>query len=504
MQVGDLMDTLSPTTLTFDQTDTIISSGDSIVIRALFSENLLTTQIVADLSLQDQAFHVDGGMPVYDLISYDEMKKLVDALSNLNEPTDSIIDSVSTMDADTLTIAHMIDIHQENSSIIRTLMSDKIITYVTAQRIAASAYDASAPGDLTHSELTNFLDAIALLDPSYNDGDPNNDAPLIDLVDTLALNVNTLKLGQMVQMHQKSSLIMQKFMSEGIVDAVTAADIREDAYSDVTMEMVDYDEITNLLGSLEVLALDMHSGDILAAEDETITNVVAGITNSLTTQVIRNLANESSIIVYRKITNTIDSALSINMPTLGLQVHSYSGMDLTHTELVNLTYGLEAFGLTTIDASLVQSGSSDLLDVQAALATNSYIIDRLISKAVTDAGLATAESHQGEEDPLIDVQKDELENLVDAFIAFGITDIDNATAVSFAALYTAAQTMDEATFNGYIDYVEPYDPLTEDMGLTIVKDFLIAKLDDQIPNPNDLPNNYPVTNRQELHDLIFP
>src|SRR5690554_848034 len=313
MSVSDLMDTLSPTTLTFDQTDTIISSGDSIVIRALFSENLLTTQIVADLSLQDQAFHVDGGMPVYDLISYDEMKKLVDALSNLNEPTDSIIDSVSTMDADTLTIAHMIDIHQENSSIIRTLMSDKVITYVTPQRIVSYAYDSLAPGDLTHSELTNFLDAIALLDPSYNDGDPNNDAPLIDLVDTLALNVNTLKLGQMVQMHQKSSLIMQKFTSEGIVDAVTAADIREDAYSDVAMEMVDYNEITNLLGAMNVLALDMHAGDQLAADEESITNVVGNITNSLTTQVIRDLANESSIILYRKITNTIDSALPIDI-----------------------------------------------------------------------------------------------------------------------------------------------------------------------------------------------
>ena len=504
MQVGDLMDTLSPTSLTFDQTNTMITSGDSIVIRALFSENLLTTQIVADLSLQDAAFHLDGGIPVYDLISYDEMQRLVDALSNLNEPTDVIIDSVSAMDADTLTIAHMIDIHQENSSIIRTLMSDKIITYVTAQRIAASAYDASAPGDLTHSELSNFLDAIAILDDTYNDGDPDNDAPLIDLVDTLILNVNTLKLGQMVQMHQKASVIMQKFMSEGIVDAVTAADIRQDAYSDIAMEMVDYNEITNLLGAMNVLALDMHAGDQLAADEESITNVVANITNSLTTQVIRNLANESSIIVYRKITNTIDSALSIDIPTSALQVHTYSGIDLTQTELVNLTYGLEAFGYTTIDTSLVQSGSSDLLDVQAALGTNSYIIDRLISKAVTDAGLSTLESHQGQEDSTIDIQKDELENLVDAFIAFGITNIDNASSVSFAALYAAAQTLDEATFNGYIDYAEPYDPLTEDMGLTIVKDFLIAKLDDQIPNPSDLPNNYPVTNRQELHDLIFP
>ena len=45
------------------------------------------------------------------------------------------------------------------------------------------------------------------------------------------------------------------------------------------------------------------------------------------------------------------------------------------------------------------------------------------------------------EDPLIDIQKDELTNLVDAFIAFGISDINNATSTSMATLYASAQAM---------------------------------------------------------------
>ncbi|MFA7417303.1 MAG: hypothetical protein WCZ19_02055 [Acholeplasma sp.] len=504
MTVQALMDTLDPNTLTFGQTLTVINSGDSIVIRGLFSENLLSTQIITDLSLQDAVYHDDNGTPVYDLISYDEMQKLVAALSNLNEPEDSIVNSVDTMDTDLLTIANMIAMHDEGSSLIRTLMSDTLITYVTPQRIASAAYDTNAPGDLTQLELTNFLSAIAVLDDTYDDGDPNNDEPLTNLVTTLTATVGQLTIGKMNEMHQEASLIMQKFMSEGIVTAVTLNDIRTDAFSDVAMEMVDYDEITNLLLSLNDIALNMNSGDQVLADDETITNVVTNISTSLETGLIRNIATHESIIIYRKITNALDGALSIDMPSLALQTHAYSGNDITQTELTNLTYALEAFGLTNLDASLVDSGNAQLTNVQAALQTDSYIVDRLISEAVTNANLSTIESHQGMEDPSIDVQKDELENLVDAFIAFGINDINNAATTDMLTLYTNAQAMSETEFNGYIDYTEPYDPLTEDLGLTIVKDFLISKLDDQIPNPMDFPNNYSVSNRQELNQLIFP
>ena len=98
-------------------------------------------------------------------------------------------------------------------------------------------------------------------------------------------------------------------------------------------------------------------------------------------------------------------------------------------------------GFTNIDTSIVDSGASDLLNVKDALTRNSYIIDRMISDAVTTAGLDTVESHTGMEDPLIDIQKDELTNLVDAFIAFGISDINNATSTSMATLYASAQAM---------------------------------------------------------------
>ncbi len=503
MTVQALMDTLNPSTLTFEKTELIISSGDSIVIRGLFSDNLLSTQIISDLTLQDAAFHEDEGSPVYDLISYAELQKLVSALGNLNDPEDVLLDSLSNLDTDTLTLSNMIAMHDEQSSLIRTLMSDAVISFVTPQRIATQAYDLNAPGDLTQLELSNFLEAIAVLDDTYDDGDPNNDEPLLDLVTVLSATVDSLTIGQMAQMHQKSSVIMQKFMSEGIVTAVTTADIRTDAYRDVSLELIEHSEITRLLSSLNVIALSMHGNDQTLADDTVITAVVSNISTDLETSVIRAIAIENSIIVYRKITNALDAGLTIAIPSLALQVHAYTGDDITETELTNLTYALEAFGFTTLDTTQVNSGSAMLTNVKAALDTNSYIVDRLISEAVTNAGLSTLESHEGMEDTSIDVQKDELFNLVDAFIAFGISDINNAQTIDLAVLYANVQAMNEVEFNAYIDYIEPYDPLTEDLGLTIVKDFLIDRLDNQIPDPMNFPDNYSVTNRQELNEMIF-
>ena len=327
---------------------------------------------------------------------------------------------------------------------------------------------------------------------------------LQNLVDTLSSTVDQLKLGQMQAMHQEGSLIMQKFMSEGIVTAVGSVNVRNDAYSDLAMQMVDHGEITKLLSSLNEIALSSNGNDQALADEATITLVVGNISTNLETALIRSIATHQSIIVYRKITNALKTGLPVGIPSLGLQTHTYAGEDITITELTNLTYALEAFGLTNIDTSSVHSGTSNLVDVQAALAANSYIIDRIISEAVTTAGLDTVESHVGMENPLIDIQREELENLFDAFIAFGISDIDNAQSTDLFVIYVNAQAMNETEFNSYIGFLEPYDPLTEDLGLTIFKDFLIGKLDNQILNPSDLPNNFTVSNRQELHDLIFP
>jgi len=505
LTVQELMDTLNPSNLSFNQINLIIQSGDSIVIRALFTENLLNISLISDLNIQDQAYHVHESVPQYDLISYQELGRLVDSIGHLSSDLDApVLDSVSAMDTDTLSIQAMIDMLNEDSSIIRTLMSDTIIDFVTPARIMDDAYDMLSPGDLTKIELNRFFASIGVLDPTFNDGNPNNDQPVLDLVQTLSATVGDLSIGDMKLMQQEQSLIMQKFMSEGIVTAITLNDIREDAFLDISFEMVKNSEITRLLESLYILALSLNGNDANLANDEPISQIAGSLNpTALTPEVLRNLALESSIIVYRKITNAIVST-NISIPDSAFEVHAYTGDDLTQTEMTALADALDAFGFATLEVDLIDPGTTSLSDVKNVLLANSLIATRMISKAVIDANLDTVESRTGTEDSSMDVQVDELINLVDAFVAFGITDIDNAQSVDIPTLYLNAQAMNETEFNGYIDYVEPYDPLTEDVGLTIVKDFLISKLDNQIPDPMNFPNNYSVTNRQELNELVYP
>src|SRR5690606_41893239 len=59
--------------------DLIINAGDSIVIRAMISEQLLALDLISSLDLRDEAYHLHEGVTQTDLISYDELLSLVDA-----------------------------------------------------------------------------------------------------------------------------------------------------------------------------------------------------------------------------------------------------------------------------------------------------------------------------------------------------------------------------------------------------------------------------------------
>lgn len=504
MSITNLTSSLTPETLTFNRVNEIILAGDSIVIRSLISDSLFDIPMISNLNIQDSAFHEHNGNPVTELISYLEMTRMISAMSHLaSSPTDPIMDAIEDVDMDIVSLGNMIDMVGEGSIIVKTLMSNTIIDFVTPSKIVDAAYDINNPGDLSQTELLNFFEAIAILDTTYDDGNPNNDQSLMSVVTNLASGTNNLTIGQMIDMHQENSLIMRMYMSEGIILAVGSNSVRADAFEIAISEFIDYDEIQRLLDTLHSLGTEMNGGDPVLGLNESIADVASSLTaNVVTPNLLRAIAADGSIIAYRMTTSAID-ATGISIPTAALQVHLYTGDDLTQTEFMNLADAVEAFGLTNLEVNNITPGSTALSNVALALDANSLIVNRLISGAVVDAGLDTVESHMGEEDQLVDIQHDELTNLIDAFIDFGIVDIDSAISTSVAVLYTNAQSMDEAVFNTYIGYVEPYDPLTEDQGLTIVKDYLIDKLHNTIPNPFDFPNNYQVSNRQELNELVY-
>lgn len=494
-EVGTMLsDTLSVPTIQ------AMREEDSLIIEGKISRIIRGAVIDQNYPIRDNAFFdasdVVLGALAFGLIDPAETTRLLDALNEIDGGSGSPITAlVAEFDPNTITTEKLMLTVDKDSIIIRTMMSDIIIDAVTTARVAPDAYDIINNPDLSQTELVNFIQSIAIIDVTYDNGDPIDDLDILSVAANLAATVDSLTLGELIEMHQENSLIMRKYMSEGIITSVLLENVREDAYEIVPMEFINYDEITRLLDTLLMVAT--HTGGSPGAGLATpLQNVADQITDDIVTPALLvGIANDESIIAYRMVTNAI-AGTGISVPNAAYQVHAYLGNDLTQSELLALADAIDAFGLESLELDTIDAGTIELSDIGLAINAGSLIANRMISQAVVDAGLNTAESHEGEENPLIDIQVSELSNLVSAFIALGIDSISSATTTDGFTLFDNAQAMNEAEFNGYIDYEAPYEPLNEDLGLTIVKDFLIIKLHN--------PPFTTVTNREELHDLIFP
>src|SRR5690606_9544640 len=206
--------------------------------------------------IRTPAFHdpldLELGVGAFELLDKDEITKLLDALDAMDGSQGTpIVDLFEVFDVDNITTQKLLDVIQANSVIIRTMISEVVIDAVTEDRVVPAAYEHPVDyPDLTQAELIAFGNSIGVIDETYNNGDDLDDQSIILLATELGNNVDTLKLGQLYDLHQESSLIMRKFISEGIVIAVTLAAIREDAFEIVAMEFIEYDEITRLLDTL--------------------------------------------------------------------------------------------------------------------------------------------------------------------------------------------------------------------------------------------------------------
>lgn len=640
MSVKELMDELDPEKLTFKQVNSIINNSDSIIIRSLLSSNLLDVEMISTLDLKDNVYHTHNGQIVDDLISYDEMKKLISSFNVLaaNE-SDLILDLVDKLDVNLITLGKVEDMINQKSSIINTLLSSKIIeldvidmhpnaldednqikqqdlydmmhaltitlgeektiddlstlsdtlaikdlrNLITVESIILNyfisnmiienigeehdrvlAHDIEDPLLLSQLEFDAIFDGLASLDASENESTPivdvakgldklklsqvtnliasgshilrarvsyemitnlgeekvhpnaideNKDINQEDLDDLftalLVLGADTevsklgekltddLNIGTIKSMRLSNSIIFEGLLSNIIKDAMVELDvvIREDAYVNDQLlgkegfGLLTSTELSKLLNSIE---------ELQSSPDQALMDVVSNMNVSdITPTTLTNVANLESIIVYRLLTNTITKA-NISIPTNAFQTEDM--LDLTKAELVNLSNALTNFGMTSLDVNTLEPEKTSLSMLIDVIDANSLIINRKVSEALYTANLATTESHVGMEGN--DIQTEEIINLLEAFIAFGINDISSKDQLTGAQILTKAKSLDREEFEMYIGYEAPYDPLKEDLGMTIFKDFLIEKLDDQFTNPLQPEENIRVRNRQEIINLI--
>ncbi|HEY8406181.1 MAG TPA: hypothetical protein VIK67_04835, partial [Acholeplasma sp.] len=99
------------------------------------------------------------------------------------------------------------------------------------------------------------------------------------------------------------------------------------------------------------------------------------------------------------------------------------------------------------------------------------------------------------------VQYDEMLNTTDAFVKLGINDLNNAFDADWGILVANAKSLDREAFRVYIDFYQ--DEEDEDIGLTIVKDFLYDILGPFWVNPFIWPHHDAELDRRVELDMFI-
>jgi len=129
-----------------------------------------------------------------------------------------------------------------DSYIIKQLISDEIILFVDEANVPNDAYEDVVAQRLTDTEITHMVAALDVLANGVGT--------------TLVRNLSTdITIGQMKDLEANASLIIQKLISDTVVDELTAARIPESAHiGGNTANNLRADEITAIIEVLELLA----------------------------------------------------------------------------------------------------------------------------------------------------------------------------------------------------------------------------------------------------------
>ncbi|VEU82152.1 CvpA family protein [Acholeplasma hippikon] len=480
-----LANTLGGTT-TINDLDTIqdeLSIGNLrtlITSDSLIINYFMTKMILDNVGQQyDRTLAHDSDPLVFSSTEFTNLFNGLAVLDPAGDETTQVVEVVGSLND--LTITEVSQVVASGSHILRARISHELITNLGEDDIHPHTIDGN--GDILQADLDDLFLALAILGPNTK----------VTELGTLVSDNMTLQT--ISDMRQSNSRIFEGMLSKIIVRTMSAQDveIRDDVYvNDIELGkdgfgLLTATEVTSLLNSIGILSGNPNSP---------LLSVVQGVNiNTISPLMLGDIADEESVIIYRLITkNIIDSGISV--PTDSLQA-GYLNEYLTKLELTNIGLALDAFGLTSLEVNSINSQTTSFTILRNVVAKDSMIVNRKVSEGIVSANLDTVESHETMEDN--DIQTEEILNLFDAFEALSLSNIADKDSISVFQLFAAAQSIPQADFETYIGYGE----LDEEKGMTIVKDFLIERLDDQIPDFSNPGQNIRVQTRQDLIDLIY-
>ncbi|MBN2299589.1 MAG: hypothetical protein JXC31_00210 [Acholeplasmataceae bacterium] len=407
-----------------------LNASPSLIMEKLISDSIIDAVGVASVPMDA---YVDGNSNNY--LTEDEISAMIlaiEILSGSTTPGDVDHVLVSSISTDvTIGQTQALDTSGTGSSIIKFIISDSIITMITAPKIPADAYHLTYTDRLSDQEITDMLAVLGILGDSE------------DPVSTISTDIN---IGQLKSLNASPSLIMEKLISDSIIDAVGLANVPADAYIDEdSNNYLTEDEISAMILAIEILSGSTTPGDVDHVFVSSVsTDVTIGQTQALDTS-----GTGSSIIKFI----ISDSIITmITEPKIPASAYNTTYTDrLSDQEITDMLGVLGYLGASTDPVSSIDVDITigQLKDIKSS---PSLIMTKLISDSIIDAvGLANVPDDAYISDTSgNNLKATEVDNMILALEVFagsivpGDQDATKISTISTANV-TVGQTQDLAT-----------------------------------------------------------
>lgn len=380
------------TDITIGQLDDLTES-DSLIMKKLITDSIVDAVTVD--KVPDDAYLLDT--PGNNLKEA-EVGAMVDALRILAyDPLDPLADvdlvKVSVIDID-VTVGQTVQLKTNGSVIIKQIISDSIVTMLTAPKIRVTAYiDNNDELRLKDTEIGYMIDALFDLS-----GGNNN-----TLVKNITVNENTLSIATL-QGFNENSIILNRLISNAVIDSLGANEIPVESYEDsVAKTDLVRPEIDAILEALDTLGIGTSGAGGIGMADLTFADLDTVVAIG-TTDLVNYPLGFSPIVVHLLSDPMIAAVTDIRGGfEYGVPSTAYrdNDKDLLHEEIEGLVAALKLIGdvqpedeaTTTVADITVDPDSFNGTMINNLVALDALIVYRLISKGINDALIDTDPSH---------------------------------------------------------------------------------------------------------------
>ncbi len=406
---GDVLVSAISTDVTIGQMKGL-NANDSLIVNRLITDSIVDTIDPLDEGKIPLEAYIDGDSSKF--LTETEVADMIAALEILagsEVPGDRDTTLVSAISTD-VTVGQTQDLKTNGSLIIKQLISDSIVDTIglTATIPDAAHIDSDTNKRLTDTEINHMIDALLIL----ADG---NEALLVSAIST------DITLGQLNGITENESLIMQKLISDSIIDSVGVAKVPDDAYLlDTPGNNLKTTEVDAMIDALYILAYDpLNPGQDL--DDVKVSAVNINVTVGQT----QDLKTNGSVIIKQVISDSIVDMLTAPKIRQTAYINSDPNLRLTNDEIgymIDAIYILADGDEDVLVTSITVNESTLAIDTLQQFNENSIVLNRLISNAIiTSLGSADIPDESFEDDVArTDLIRPEIDAILTALDTLGI------------------------------------------------------------------------------------